>query len=488
MLRYLVVLLATAIAGFPQAADRMNEAVKMQMAGDRFTGAVLVARHGEILLDQAYGLANREWQIPNMPSTRFRIGSITKQFTAAAILLLEEQGRLRIDDALVNFLPDVPAAWRPITLRQLLSHTSGIPSFTSLPDLAVLRRSPLELEKGLARLYDLPLEFEPGEKYSYSNSGYLLLGLIIEQVSGQGYGAFLRGQILQPLGLKDTDCDSNTAIIPLRASGYVINAGRHENAPYINMEVAHAAGALYSTTHDLLHWTRALFGGRLLSAASLGKMTAPGKGNYGLGLVVQTVNGRKLIEHAGSIEGFNSHLAHYPGSGITVVVLANINGAAATKLAGQLGDLAHGDREVHPARMFNKAGDPSRCFSDPPRKAPFVPPGSVPPPPPRGLSRRPWALDGTGVVPVPWHLRVVCPPLRPLPAWEPGFVPLHSWAKVLATCLTTVTLVEQPAASGPSCVAGQHDPGLADKSFRPGQASAPAYGFFLGHANFTKPD
>ena len=342
----LALFLVSVAAGFAQDPQRMDEVVKAQAAGNRFMGAVLVAKDGQILFDRAYGLANVEWQVPNTPETRFRIGSITKQFTAAAILLLEERGKLSIDDPVSKYVADTPAAWEPITLRQLLNHTSGIPAFTAWPDYEILKRSPLELEKGLMRLREQPLEFAPGEKYSYSNSGYLLLGHIIEKVTGQKYGTFVQEQILGPLGLKDTAPDSNTAIIPRRASGYVLAKGQLQNAAYINMEVPHAAGALYSTTHDLLLWTQALMGGRLLSAASLEKMTTPGKGDYGFGLVVRTVADRKSIEHGGGIEGFNTQMNHYPESRVTVVVLANVNGPAATKLAGQLGDLAHGERVI----------------------------------------------------------------------------------------------------------------------------------------------
>ena len=306
MRKLLLLFLVSVAAGFAQDAQRMDDVVRAHAAGTRFMGAVLVAKDGKILFDRAYGLANVEWQVPNTPETRFRIGSITKQFTAAAVLWLEERGRLSIDDPIAKYIPDVPAAWQPITLRHLLNHTSGIPAFTSWPDYEILKRSPLELEKGLKRLREQPLEFAPGEKYSYSNSGYLLLGHIIEKVTGQNYGDFVHGQILVPLGLADTDADSNTAIITRRASGYVLANGRLQNAPYINMEVPHAAGSLYSTTHDLLHWTEALMGGRLISTASLTKMTTPGKGDYGLGLVVRTVSDRKVIEHGGGIEGFNT--------------------------------------------------------------------------------------------------------------------------------------------------------------------------------------
>lgn len=343
MFKFCVAMLASAAAAWAQNTLRMDEAVRAHTVGDQFMGAVLVARGDDILFDRAYGWANLEWRVPNTTETKFRVGSITKQFTAAAVLRLAEQGKLSLDDSLAKYVTAAPEAWRPITLRQLLNHTSGVASFTSLPDIAVLLRSPLELEKSIARLCDLPNESAPGEKYRYSNTGYLLLGHVIQRVSGQAYAAFLREQFLQPLGLNDTDHDSDIAIVPFRAGGHTRVNGQLQHAAYINMEVPQAAGALYSTTHDMLRWTRALFGGRVLSPASLTMMITPGLGNYGLGVVVRHVNGRQLIEHAGSIEGFNAHLAHYPQTGITVIVLANVNGNSPTEIAAELGELAHAE-------------------------------------------------------------------------------------------------------------------------------------------------
>lgn len=343
MFKFCVVMFVSAAAVWAQHTSGMDEAVRAHAVDDKFMGAVLVARGDVILFDRAYGWANLEWRVPNTTETKFRVGSITKQFTAAAVLRLAEQGKLSLDDSLAMYVTVAPEAWRPITLRQLLNHTSGVASFTSLPDFAVLRRSPLELEKSIARLCALPSQSQPGEKYRYSNTGYLLLGHVIERVSGQGYAAFLREQLLQPLGLNDTDHDSDAAIVPLRAGGHTRVDGQLQHAAYINMEVAQAAGALYSTTHDLLRWTRALFGGRVLSPAALTMMTTPGLGHYGMGVVVRDVNGRQLIEHAGSIEGFNAHLAYYPQSEITVVVLANVNGNSPTELAAALGELAHAE-------------------------------------------------------------------------------------------------------------------------------------------------
>jgi CubicO group peptidase (beta-lactamase class C family) len=331
-----------------QDAARLADVVQAKVHDKTFMGAVLVARGPEIVLSKGYGFANLEWDVANTPSTKFRIGSLTKQFTAAAILLLEERGKLQIDDPVKKHIPDAPAAWDAITIHNLLTHTSGIPNFTSLPEYKTMQPLPSPIAQTVAAFRDKPLDFVPGARMAYSNSGYLVLGSIIEKISSVTYPAFLQENILTPLGLKDTGYDSNTAIIPRRASGYVASPNGPVHAGFLHMTIPHAAGGLYSTTEDLLRWQQALFGGKVLSAASLQKMLTPFKNNYALGLGVRTANGRKVIEHNGGINGFNSALSYYPDSRVTVVVLANINGPAADQLAARLGAVAHGDA-VQPA-------------------------------------------------------------------------------------------------------------------------------------------
>ena len=248
-------------------------------------GTVLVARGDEILLNKGYGQANVEWNIPNTPATKFRLGSLTKQFTAASILLLEERGKLAIEDPLSKHMADVPAAWSAITLHHLLTHTSGIPNVTSLPEFATYQPFATTVEKTIALVRDKPLDFAPGDRMSYSNSGYLVLSHLVERISGQSYETFLTANILDPLGMKDTGLDSNATIIPRRAAGYTSSATGLVNAGFVHMSVPHGAGAMYSTTEDLLRWERGLFGGKVVSAASLRKMTTPFKNNYAFGVV-----------------------------------------------------------------------------------------------------------------------------------------------------------------------------------------------------------
>jgi CubicO group peptidase (beta-lactamase class C family) len=343
MLRVLFVLLATAVASVAQDRTRMDKVAKAQAAGDRFMGSVLVAKDGAIVFEHSYGWANLEWKVPNTASTKFRLGSVTKQFTAAAILLLEERGKLKLDDPVAKFIPEAPSAWGKVTLYHLLTHTSGIPDFSDFPDYATLKLSPIDPARALERLRDLPLGFTPGEKYSYNNTGYVVLGYVVERVSGQSYETFLRENILKPLKMNDSGYDSNSAVVPRRASGYAPGPGGLTNAPYIDMHVPLGSGGLYSTTEDLLRWTQGLFGGKVLSAASLSKMTTPNRDYYALGLVVHTVGGRKVIEHEGSIEGFNALLAYYPESRVTVVVLANVMGSGFAELASQLAAINFGD-------------------------------------------------------------------------------------------------------------------------------------------------
>jgi CubicO group peptidase (beta-lactamase class C family) len=330
-------------------ARRMDQVVQSYVDANQFTGSVLVAGADTVLFEKSYGFANLEWNIPNTPDTRFRLGSITKQFTAACILLLEERGKLKRQDFIQQYLPDIPETWNQITIHQLLTHTSGITELLGLPHFETTQLSPTTPEKTIALLRDRPLDFAPGEQFSYSNSGYIVLGSIIEKVSGQRYEQFLRENILTPLGMHDTGYDSNSAIITHRASGYASGENGLNNAGFIHMTVPFAAGGLYSTPEDLLRWERALFSHTLLSSESVRKMTTPEKFDYGMGLAMMTTHGRPVIQHGGVIEGFKTFLTYFPQDGVTVVVLANSESSRPAVIAAMLGALAHGDRVTPPA-------------------------------------------------------------------------------------------------------------------------------------------
>ena len=328
---------------------RMEQIIQSYVADQRFMGSVLVARDGKTLLDKGYGFANLEWQVPDTPATKFRLGSITKQFTAASILLLEERGKLKIDDPVKKYISDAPAAWDKVTIFYLLTHTSGIPSFTSFPDYPKRQLEAMTPQQLVEWFRDKPLEFEPGTKWNYSNSGYVLLGYLIEKISGQSYADFVQQNIFTPLGMKDSGYDSNSAVIDRRAAGYAPGKNGPENAGFVNMTVPLSAGGLYSTTEDLLRWEQGLFGGKLLSPASLAKMTTPFKQDYAFGLGVSTDNGHKVIAHNGGIQGFNTSLAYYPDDKLVIAVLGNLNGNAPDAIASALGKVLHGETVVLPS-------------------------------------------------------------------------------------------------------------------------------------------
>jgi CubicO group peptidase (beta-lactamase class C family) len=321
---------------------RIDEIVRFRAENKEFSGSVLIARGDDIVFNKSYGLANIEWRIPNTPTTKFRVGSVTKQFTAAAILLLEEEGKLRLGDAVRVHWPEAPRTWDKVTIFHLLTHTSGMAS----PD-ETWRFSEGPAEETVAHFRDKPLEFEPGSEFRYSNSAFILLAYLIERISGQSYSDFLQQRILTPLGMKDSGVESNGPIVPNRASGYADGDNGLVNAAYLSMPSSIGSGALYSTTEDLLRWTRGLFGGKLLKPGSLERMTTPFKEDYALGLEISNKKGIKVILHGGSIQGFNSLLAYYPDEKMTLVVLANLEGTA-DGLARRLSGFLHGDAVVLP--------------------------------------------------------------------------------------------------------------------------------------------
>jgi CubicO group peptidase (beta-lactamase class C family) len=287
-----------------------------------------------------------ELNVPDTPPTKFRLGSVTKQFTAAAIMLLQERGKINVNDPVKKYMPDAPAAWDKITIFNILTHTAGIPNYTNFPDYPALQAIRTTPQKLVARFIDKPLDFQPGERYSYSNSGYIVLGYLVEKLSGETYEKFLQENIFTPLGMNDSGYDSNTAVIPHRAEGYAPSPAGIVNADYTDMTVPFSAGALYSTTEDLLRWEKALYGGKLLKPESLVMMTTPFKNNYAFGLEVRTVNGHKVINHGGGIQGFNTMVAYYPDDKLEVIVLSNINGAAPQDLSTKLAAVVHGEKVI----------------------------------------------------------------------------------------------------------------------------------------------
>ena len=342
------ILVFLALCGLVRAQDVTSRADAFVQSWTRdglFRGTVLVAKDGQPVFRKAYGLANEEWSIANTPDTRFRLGSITKQFTAAAILQLVERGKLQVTDPIAKYYTDAPAAWEKVTIHHLLNHTSGIPSYTGLPEffpkMSRDRRTPAEIVK---LTQDKALEFEPGTKHVYDNTGYILLGYVIEKVSGMPYAEYLDKNIFGPAGMKESGYDLAEKIIPRRASGYTPDG---KNAPFLDMSLPYAAGSLYSTVDDLLKWDKALHGGKIVNAESLSKMTTPGMNNYGYGLVIETKDGRKIIGHGGGINGFNTSMLRYQDQGVVAIALANQNTPATQPIADGLARLVLGE-DVQP--------------------------------------------------------------------------------------------------------------------------------------------
>jgi len=337
VLRMLATLVVTLNAHGHSNQNEFSRIVEQRALPGQFAGAVLVMRGSQVLLNKGYGSANVEWQIANSPSTRFRIASLTKQFTAAGILLLQERGQLQIDDLISRYVPDTPATWSTITIRELLTHTSGIPDLTRFPDFSDIAVRPMTPEKLVSIFREKALDFPPGNEFRYSNSGYIILGYIIEKVSAQSYEQFIHQNIFTPLHMEHSGYDSNTSVIPMRAQGYARTDKGLAIADYLNMTVPFSAGGLYSTTGDLLSWERGLFGGHLLTADSLTSMTTPLRNSYAFGVAVDLdEGGKKVVWHGGAIDGFTSFLAHVPDDDLVVVVLANMEGAQAKAIGADI--------------------------------------------------------------------------------------------------------------------------------------------------------
>ena len=336
----LTALILSAAPALAQDSGRMDQIVRTSAEAGEFSGSVLVARDGQVLLDQGYGLANREWLIPNASDTKFRLGSITKQFTAVAIMVLNERGQVDLDAPVKTWVPDAPAAWDQVTVRHLLAHTAGVPNFTSFPEFQSQKSLPVTVDSLIASFRDRPLDFQPGEGRKYSNSGYVLLTAVIEKASGQSFADFLSEAVFMPLGMSDSGYDTHAAILPRRASGYAPADGGVVNADYWDMSIPQGAGGLYSTTHDLLKWEQGLFGGRVLNPASLKLLTTPVRDQYAFGVFVTEAGGNTTIAHSGGLDGFNTYMANDPARRMTVIVLGNLNGPAPDSLGASLLALA----------------------------------------------------------------------------------------------------------------------------------------------------
>jgi CubicO group peptidase (beta-lactamase class C family) len=316
---------------------KVDEYVKAEMQRQHIPGLSLaVIRDGRIILAKGYGLANVEHQAPAKPETIFQSGSMGKQFTATAVMMLVEEGKLSLADSITKYFTDAPEAWQKITVRHLLTHTAGTTDYSRDFDF---RRDYTEDEL-LKRAEAIPLAFQPGEKWSYSNLGYVLLGILIHKVSGKFYGDFLQERVFQPLGMTTARIISEADIVPNRAMGYRLVKGELKNQDWVSPTLNTTAdGALYLTVYDMAKWDAALYTEKLLRRSSLQEMWTPVKLNsgktegYGFGWGLGEVNGHHIIEHGGAWQGFKSHIARYVDDKLTIVVFANLAQANPTRIA-----------------------------------------------------------------------------------------------------------------------------------------------------------
>jgi CubicO group peptidase (beta-lactamase class C family) len=325
-----------------QVATRIAQVMQSHGTAGEFSGSVLVARDGRILYQHAFGYANIEWKIPNDLQTKFEIGSMTKQFTALLVLQFVNEGKIELDGHLSDYLPYYRKdTGNRVTIRELLSHTSGIPNFISAPGFldGPASRTTYTVTDFAQKYCGGDLEFEPGTRFHYSNSGYFLLGAVLEQVSGISYEQLLKDRIFKPVGMNDSGYAHSETIIAHRASGYERSSNGLQNARFYDMSIPFAAGALYSTVGDLLLWDQALYGERLLPANLRDLLFKPNLENYGFGWGIlvpkpdSPQRGETVLMHGGAIFGFQSVIERIPKEKELIVLLDNMDSPKLLEIA-----------------------------------------------------------------------------------------------------------------------------------------------------------
>ena len=341
--RTVFVWIAVACSSHAPAADQHTDAVgqfvRAEMKKQQIPGlALLVSRQGYVIRAEGFGLSNVELKVPTRPESIFQSGSMGKQFTATAVMMLVEAGKVGLEDALTRYFPEAPAPWKDVTVRELLSHTAG---FTDYPKDFDMRKDYTEAQ--LLKLVEaIPLAYPPGTNWSYSNLGYLTLGILIHKVTGEFYGDFLQGRIFKPLQMSTTRIIDEADIIPNRSAGYRLDSGKLKNQEWVSPAVNTTAdGSLYFSILDLAKWDAALYTDRLLKKASLEQMWTiakllngqPNSGHYGFGWFIETKEGHRVVEHEGQWQGFETQISRYIDDGITVVVLTNLGDAKPAQIA-----------------------------------------------------------------------------------------------------------------------------------------------------------
>ena len=333
----LILLLSTVCLAQDSFTTRIDDYIRAEMQSQQIPGVALaVVKDGNVVLARGYGLANVEHQVPVKPETIFQSGSTGKQFTATAVMVLVEEGKLSLEDKITKYFTDAPEGWRDITVRHLLTHTSGM---TDYPEDFDLRRDYTE-EELFQRIKTIPLAFQPGEKWSYSNLAYVMLGILIRKVSGKFYGDFLQERVFKPLEMSTARIINEADIVPNRAAGYRLVNDQLKNQNWVSPSLNTTAdGALYLTVYDMAKWDAALYSDKLLKRTTLEQMWTPVKLNngkthpYGFGWALGELRGHRIIEHGGSWQGFKAQITRYVDDKLTVIVFANQARANQAKLA-----------------------------------------------------------------------------------------------------------------------------------------------------------
>jgi CubicO group peptidase (beta-lactamase class C family) len=334
-----------ALAQSDATAAAVTDYVKAEMQREHIPGlSLLIVKDGKIIRAEGFGLANVELQVPVKPETVFQSGSVGKQFTATAVMMLVEEGKIGLDDPLTKYFPDAPAAWKDVTVRELLSHTAG---FGDYPEGFDFRKDWTE-DGELKMAEGIPLAYPPGTKWEYSNLGYFTLGVLIHRVTGEFYGDLLQQRIFQPLGMTSTRIISEADIVPNRAAGYRLVKGELKNQEWVAPMIDTTAdGSLYFSILDLAKWDAALYTEKLLKRSSLDLMWTPvklkndqpNKGNYGFGWEIEYRHGHRCIHHSGAWQGFKTAIDRYVDDRLTVVALANLAEAAPGKITEHVAEM-----------------------------------------------------------------------------------------------------------------------------------------------------
>ena len=319
--------------------SKIDQYVNAEMAKERIPGAQVGIYHrGQILLAKGYGLADIELNVPVKPETLFQSGSVGKQFVSAAVMMLVEEGKVSLDDSITKYFPDAPATWKPVLIKNMLSHTSGLAEYET--DARTGPNGPFYLRLDfteaqlLKKIEALPIDFPVGTKWAYRNTNYVLLGIMIHKVTGMFYADYLAKRIFKPLGMTSTRLISDADIIPNRSSGYEIHGAKLQNQEWVSPTFNSTAdGALYFNVIDLAKWDGALYGTTLLKQSSLDRIWTiyplnngkPNPAHYGFGWEINTMNGHKVIEHSGAWQGFTCDISRYVDDNLTVVVLTNLD-------------------------------------------------------------------------------------------------------------------------------------------------------------------